>query len=68
MFGCVRVNGAEVTETTRIRESSFASGGGGTQTMKGRGGAVSIIVEGIRTRRFCIEGEILSTQMRRKIE
>ncbi|KAH9960711.1 hypothetical protein BGW80DRAFT_1362007, partial [Lactifluus volemus] len=41
MFGCVRVNDAEMTETTRIREW------GGTQTMKGRGGAASVIVEGI---------------------
>jgi hypothetical protein len=66
MFGCVRVNDAE---TTRIRESSFASGGGGTQTMKGRGGAASVIVEGIGLKIVALASRVnLSTQMRRKIE
>jgi hypothetical protein len=42
----VRVKGAEVTEASGMKVSFEGSDGDGIQTIKGKGGAVKVIVKG----------------------
>ena len=46
MFGWVRVKGSAVTDARGMDESSVVSSCSGTQTTKGRGGEVKVMVGG----------------------